>query len=69
MATTHIEVTKANRGANVFGLADGHLLKVEKETPCFFFVRSHTGKQIKVSKHTKRACHWGNVATSPVFNV
>ena len=69
MATTHIEVTTANRGAEVFGLQDGHLLKVERETPKFFFVRSHTGKAIKVSKTTKRACHWKNQATSPIFNV
>lgn len=69
MATTHIEVTKANKGAEVFGLGDGHLLKVEKETDCFFFVRSHTGHQIKVSKQTKRACHWRNATTSPVFNI
>lgn len=68
-ATTHIEVVAANKGAEIFGLQDGHLIKVEKETENFFFCVSHSGKQIKVSKQTKRACSWRDQKTSPVFNV
>lgn len=66
---THIEVTKANKGAEIFGLQDGHLLKVLKETTCFIFAVSHSGKEIKISKKTKRCCYWSSKSTSPVFNV
>lgn len=66
---THIEVTAANRGTEVFGIQDGQLLTVLRETPCFFFVKSFAGKELKVSKQTKRLCHWGNANTSPVFNI
>jgi hypothetical protein len=66
--TTHIEVTASNGGAHL-GLESGHLLQVQKETNCFFFVMSHTGRKLKVSKHTKRLCHWANAKTSPTFNI
>ena len=66
---THIEVTKANRGAEVFGLEDGQLLTVLRETPCFFFVKTFAGREIKVSKQTKRLCHWASVSNSPIFNI
>ena len=66
--TTHIEVTAAN-GAAHLGLESGHLLQVKKETNCFFFVKSHTGRELKVSKHTKRLCYWSNANTSPTFNI
>ena len=66
---THIEVTAANRGAEVFGLNDGDLLSVTKATPAFVFATARNGKEIKISKKTGRACHWGNQSTSPVFNV
>jgi len=65
---THIEVTQAKGGKN-FGIEDGSLLTVLKETKCFFFVKSHAGKTFKVSKQTKRLCNWGNVNSSPVFNI
>lgn len=66
---THIEVTEANRGAEVFGLNDGDLLSVTKVTPNFIFANARNGKEIKISKKTHRACHWANQASSPVFNV
>lgn len=69
MATTHIEVQAANKGAEVFGIEDGQLLKVSKETKDFFFAKSFSGKEIKVSKKTKRACQWSNTSTAPVFNI
>lgn len=73
-ATTHIEVTKANKGAEVFGLADGMLVRVIKETPKFFFCEPRNASrnghtQMKVSKTTRRLCLWSNKNTSPVFNV
>lgn len=67
-STTHIEVTAAN-GAAHLGMENGSLLRVTKETKCFFFVKSHTGRDLKVSKQTKRLCYWGNANTSAVFNV
>lgn len=66
---THIEVTAANRGAEVFGLTDGDLLKVLKVTPSFIFAAARNGKEIKISKRTHRACHWAAQSNSPVFNV
>jgi hypothetical protein len=74
MATTHVEVTKANGGAAVYGIADGDLLDVVSESPNFFIVkarnnRPNTSNTIKISKHTKRACRWSNPRTSPAFNV
>lgn len=69
MPTTHIEVTEAKHGQVIWGLQDGHLLTVEKETPCFFFVRSHAGHKIKVSKKTMRPCYWKQSSTAPVFNI
>jgi hypothetical protein len=66
---THIEVTEARGGEQAYGIKTGQLLTVDKETKCFFFVRSWTGKQIKVSKRTKRSCYWSNANTSPVFNI
>lgn len=72
MAATHIEVIKANEGANVYGIVDGDLLEVLKETPNFLFVKARDGgsrKEIKVSKQTKRACRWSNQRTSPTFNI
>jgi hypothetical protein len=68
MTTTHIEVT-TTKGATHLGLFDGALLKVINETPCFFFVKNHEGRELKISKQTKRLCHWGNANTSPVFNI
>jgi hypothetical protein len=65
---THIEVIQAKGGKN-FGMEDGSLLTVLKETQCFFFIKSHSGKTFKVSKHTKRLCNWGNVSSSPIFNI
>jgi len=66
---THIEVIAANKGAEVFGLKDGQLLKVHHVTNCFIFARSFSGQEIKISKQTKRACHWVSQSNSPVFNV
>lgn len=66
---THIEVTVANRGTEVLGIEDGQLLTVLRETKCFFFVKSFAGRELKVSKQTKRLCWWGNPSTSPVFNI
>lgn len=66
--TTHIEVSTTNGGTHL-GLKNGHLLEVKLETKCFFFVSTHTGRCLKVSKHTKRLCHWGNASTSPTFNI
>ena len=66
--TTHIEVTLANGGEHL-GVESGHLLQVKKETNCFFFVKTHSGQELKVSKHTKRLCHWSKAATSPTFNI
>lgn len=66
---THIEVLMAKNGGAHLGLENGHLLQVESETKCFFFVKSHTGRKLKVSKQTKRLCRWGNANTSPVFNI
>jgi hypothetical protein len=65
---THIEVTQAKDGKR-FGIEDGHLLRVNKETKCFFFVTSHSGQSLKISKQTKRLCYWSQTNTSPVFNV
>lgn len=69
MNRTHVEVSKANKGANVWNLFDGQMLKVLKETPKFVFVESWEGKQIKISKHTKQCCYWSQKNTSPIFNI
>lgn len=69
MPATHIEVSYAKDGSRVFGLQDGQLLQVERETDCFFYVKSFSGQTIKVSKKTRRACNWKGAATSPVFNI
>lgn len=66
--TTHIEVAAA-KGATHLGIQDGQLLAVTKETNCFFFVKTHAGRDLKVSKHTKRLCHWSKANTSAVFNI
>jgi hypothetical protein len=65
---THIQVASA-KGTTHLGIQDGQLLAVTKETNCFFFVETHAGRGLKVSKHTKRLCHWGNANTSAVFNI
>lgn len=69
MNRTHIEVVKANNGANVFGMFDGQMLKIAKETEKFIFAEAWNGKEIKVSKQTKLCCHWKNKSTSPLFNI
>ena len=69
MQRTHIEVTQANKGATIWNLFDGQMLKVSKETEKFFFLEAWNGKEIKVSKQTKKCCHWKNKLTSPVFNI
>jgi len=66
---THIEVLQANEGERVYGITTGQLLTVHHVTPCFIFAKSHSGREIKISKKTRRACHWGSASTSPVFNV
>ena len=66
---THIEVLLSNEGERVYGIKTGQLLTVLKVTPCFIFAKSHSGREIKISKKTRRACHWGSASTSPVFNV
>lgn len=66
--TTHIEVCATNGGAHL-GLQNGHLVEVTSETNCFFFIRTHTGRCLKVSKQTQRLCSWGNANTSPIFNI
>jgi hypothetical protein len=66
---THVEVLQANAGEQVFGIKTGQLLTVHQVTPCFIFAKSFSGREIKISKKTKRACRWGSPSTSPVFNV
>ena len=66
---THIEVLQANEGERVYGIKTGQLLTVHHVTTCFIFVKSFSGREIKISKKTKRACHWGSASTSPVFNI
>jgi len=68
---THIEVISANRGAEVYGLSDGMLVKVIKETPKFFFLKAPKDghAELKVSKKTNRCCHWANQNSSPLFNI
>jgi hypothetical protein len=66
---THIEVLQANEGERVYGIKTGQLLTVLQVTPCFVFAKSFSGREIKISKKTQRACHWGNANTSPVFNI
>jgi hypothetical protein len=65
---THLEVIVAKEGS-MYGIEDGNLLRVEKETPCFFFVCTHNGKVFKVSKKTKRIANWKRISTSPIFNI
>ena len=65
---THIEVLDV-KGGSLLGIATGDLLGVVKETPCFFFVKTHGGKQLKVSKQTKRLCYWKAAHSSPIFNL
>lgn len=66
---SHIEVVSANHGVEIYDIKDGQLLKVTKETNNFFFVVSFTGKEIKVSKNTKRACNWSKPSIAPTFNI
>ena len=51
MATTHVEVLKTQR---LRGIEDGQVLKVVKETKCFFWVQGFKGNTYKVSKQTQR---------------
>ena len=66
---TIITVVQARRGTDAYGLKDGQLLFPARESRCFYFVDApnSSGKEIKISKKTKRCCHWGNSDTSPVF--
>ena len=66
---THIEVTTANKGQEVWGLFDGQLLNVEHTSKCFIFAFAPNKQIIKISKKTKRCCHWRTQSTSPVFNI
>lgn len=66
---SHVEVIEANKGKEVFGIENGQLLTVTKETDKFVYLVSFTGKEIKVSKQTRKACHWRNSSTSPTFNI
>jgi hypothetical protein len=65
-----ITVLQAKRGVEAYGLKDGQLLFPFHESPCFYFVEAPngTGKEIKISKKTKKCCHWGNTSTSPIFS-
>jgi hypothetical protein len=72
--TTHIEVLEARFGKEFYGIADGMQLEVINETPKFFFVKifsgHRAGQEIKISKLTKRSCHWGHgISKSPIFNI
>ncbi len=69
MQATHIEVKLANSAAEVYGLFDGQILKVIKETPAFFFAATPDGTELKVSKKTKRCWYWSPLKISPVFNI
>lgn len=66
---THVEVVQANEGERVFGIKTGQLLMVLNVTPCFVFAKSFSGREIKISKKTKRCCRWGTPSTSPVFDI
>jgi hypothetical protein len=65
---THIEVLDV-KGGSLLGIETGDLLNVVKETPCFFFVKTHSGRSLKVSKRTRRLCYWRAVQSSPIFNL
>lgn len=64
-----LNITQANKGAEIYGFKTGETLFTDKETNCFYFAVTPNGKEIKVSKKTMRACHWGNSSTSPVFSL
>ena len=67
---THLQVVKSN-GAKKWEVKDGDLLKVIKETVCFYYVAQLKDGYIKmfeVSKKTGRACGW-NKTTAPMFAI
>jgi len=51
MTITHIEVVDAKKISNIKA---GQMLKIIRETACFFWVESFDGKHFQVSKKTKR---------------
>lgn len=51
MAITHIEVLNDKGHTEI---KSGQLLKVVRETPCFYWVKSFGGTEFQVSKRTKR---------------
>jgi hypothetical protein len=70
MATTHIEVVSAG---SIERIKTGQMLRVLRETPCFFVVCPHgeEDREIRVSKKTHKSvqCNGWRTKTSPAtFN-
>ena len=65
---TILTVTQANLGANIYGLSDGCTVFTDRESAGFWFATAPNGKDMKISKKTGLACHWGSASTSPVFS-
>ncbi len=67
---SHIEVTNAK---SIPFIEAGQMLKVLKETNCFYWVQAFNGTKIKVSKKTSRGCgtenHFWKEKNQPVFNI
>lgn len=65
---TILTVTQANLGAKIFGLTSGQSVFTDRESACFWFATAPNGRELKISKRTRRMCNWGSPNTSPVFS-